>query len=86
MSSEFTCEVVMTFLFYQLSFLEFDANVLKAIASIQRFFNLTEYREVFVQKVTAHWTCRNADLNLILVAAMINGFVHGIFAGKHDLA
>ena len=86
MSSEFTCEVVMTFLFYQLSFLEFDANVFKAIASTQRFFNLTEYREVFVQKVTAHWTCRNADLNLILVAAMINGFVHGIFAGKHDLA
>ena len=76
----------MTFLFYQLSFLEFDAKVFKAIASIQRFFNLTEYREVFVQKVTAHWTCRNADLNLILVAAMINGFVHGIFAGKHDLA
>ena len=36
----------MTFLFYQLSFLEFDANVFEAIVSIQRFFNLTEYREV----------------------------------------
>ena len=50
MSSEFTREVVMTFLFYQLSFLEFDVNVFKAIRSIQRFFNLTEYREVIVKK------------------------------------
>ena len=76
----------MTFLFYQLSFLEFDANVFEAIVSIQRFFNLTEYREVIVQKFTAHQTCMNADLNLILVAAMTNEFVNGIFEGKHDLA
>ena len=53
MSSEFTREVVTTFLFYQLSFLEFDVNVFKAILSIQRFFNLTEYREVIVKKFTA---------------------------------
>ena len=38
----------MTLLFLQLSFLEFDVNVFKAILSIQRFFNLTEYREVIV--------------------------------------
>ena len=59
MSSEFTREIVMTFLFYQLSFLEFDVNVFKAILSIHRFFNLTEYREVIVKKFRA---CRNADL------------------------
>ena len=53
MSSEFTREVVTTFLFYLLSFLEFDVNVFKAILSIQRFFNLTEYREVIVKKFTA---------------------------------
>ena len=51
MSSEFTREVVMTFLFYQLSFLEFDVNVFKAILSIQSFFNLTEYREVILKKI-----------------------------------
>ena len=76
----------MTFLFCQLSFLEFDVNVLKAILSIQSFFNLTEYREVIVKKFTARQACRNADLNLILVAAMTNEFVNGIFEGKHDLA
>ena len=55
--SEFTCEVVMTFLFYQLSFLEFDVNVFnsdKAILSLLRFFNLNECREVIVKKFTAH--------------------------------
>ena len=40
----------MTFLFLQLSFLEFDVNVFKAILSIQRFFNLTEYREASYRK------------------------------------
>ena len=27
------------------------------------------------QKFTAHYACRNADLNLILVLAMTNGFI-----------
>ena len=80
MSSEFTREVVTTFLFYQLSFLEFDVNVFKAILSIQRFFNLTEYREVIVKKIHCS-VGKNADVNLILVAAMTNGFVHGIWGG-----
>ena len=31
--------------FYQLSFLDFDGNVFRAILSIQNFFNLTEYRQ-----------------------------------------
>ena len=39
----------MTFLSLQLSFLEFDVIVFKAILSIQRFFNLTEYREVIIK-------------------------------------
>ena len=43
MSSEFTHKVVF-------SFLEFDVNVFKSILSIQRFFNLTEYREVILKK------------------------------------
>ena len=43
MSSEFTHEVVF-------SFLEFDVNVFKSILFIQRFFNLTEYREVILKK------------------------------------
>ena len=38
----------------------------KAILSIQRFFILTEYKEVIVKKkLTAHHACRNADSNLI---------------------
>ena len=32
--------------FYQVGFLELDVNVIRAILPIQRFFNLTEYREV----------------------------------------
>ena len=42
-----TLERAMKFL---LRFLEFDVNVFKAILSIQRFFNLTEYREVSLKK------------------------------------
>ena len=32
--------------FYQVGFLELDVNVIRAILPIQRFFNLSEYREV----------------------------------------
>ena len=32
--------------FYQVGFLEFEVSVIRAILPIQRFFNLTEYREV----------------------------------------
>ena len=35
--------------FLQAQFLEFDVNGSKAILSIQRLFNLTEYREVIVK-------------------------------------
>ena len=73
MSSEFTCEVVRKFLPGQ--FLEFDINVLKVILSIQRFFNLTEYRKVIIiNSLAAHYACRDARLNLILVVAMTKGF------------
>ena len=49
MSSEFTLEREQ-WNFYLLRFLEFDVNVFKAILSIQRIFNLTEYREVSLKK------------------------------------
>ena len=49
--------------FYLLRFLEFDVNVFKAILCIQRFFNLTEYREVSLKRsllITHMW--KKADL------------------------
>ena len=39
---------------FEFVFHEFDLNVFKTVLSIQRFFNLTEYREVIVKKFTAH--------------------------------
>ena len=46
MSSEFLSKVDN---FYQISFLKFDVNVFKAVSSIQRFFNMTEDREVIAK-------------------------------------
>ena len=48
MSSEFLSKVD-NFLRNQISFVKFDVNVFKAILSIQRFFNLTEDREVIAK-------------------------------------
>ena len=56
MRSEFTREVVMKF--QPLIFLKFDVNVFKAILFISS------------KKFTAHYACRNADLNV----TMTNGF------------
>ena len=39
------------------------------------FFNLTGYRGIIVKKFTAHYACRNTDLNLRLVAATTNRFL-----------
>ena len=50
MSSEFTREVVMKF--QPLIILEFDVNVFTAILFISS------------KKFTAHYACRNADLNV----------------------
>ena len=49
MSSEFTHEIVTIWNFYQLSVLEFDLSVFEAILSIQKSFNLIEYRELIVK-------------------------------------
>ena len=58
MRSEFTGHIAMKFEFdlneFEFVFHEFDLNVFKTVLSIQRFFNLTEYREVIVKKFTAH--------------------------------
>ena len=61
MSSEFTREVVMKF--QPLIFLKFDVNVFKAILFISS------------KKFTAHYACRNADLNV----AMTNGFTFHLY-------
>ena len=59
MSSEFTRKGQLLRNFCQLSFLEFDVNIFKAILSIQRFFNLTEYREVIIKKI--HYSLRTQE-------------------------
>ena len=56
-------------------FLEFDVNVFKAILSIQRFFNLTEYREVIGKNSLL---ITHTDLNSILVAAANERFIFQI--------
>ena len=71
MSSELKHKIVIKF--PELSFLKFDVNVFETVLSIPRYFNLVEYREVIVKKFTVHYTCRNAELNLILVAARTKG-------------
>ena len=74
MGSEFTREVVTTFLFYQLSFLEFDVNVFKAILSIETFFKLTEYREVIIKNLLLimHQECR---FKFDSGCSNVNGFI-----------
>ena len=39
-----------------------------------KIFNVTKYREVPVKYFTAHYACRNADLNLTLVTGTTNAF------------
>ena len=39
-----------------------------------KFLNMTKYRVVIFKK-NAYHPCRNADLNVILFAATINGFI-----------
>ena len=39
-----------------------------------KIYNLTKYREVRVKYFTAHYACRNADLNLTLVMGTTNRF------------
>ena len=48
MSSEFTRGVVMKLLPAQ--FLKFDVNIFEAVWCIQRYDNLTEYKEVIFKK------------------------------------
>ena len=79
----------MTFLSLQLSFLEFDVIVFKAILSIQRFFNLTEYREVIV---TIHFPlgmqeCRfEFDTGCGNDYSLMGSWGWGGGGGKNDLA
>ena len=59
--------------FYQVSFLEFDVNIFKEILSIQRFFNLTEYREVMVKYSLLITYAEMQNWILMLVVASTNG-------------
>ena len=70
---------------YEISTSSVLLNLMKSnnILRTQRFFILTEYREVIVKKLTAHYAYRNANLNLILFAAKlrdstVESFVNGI--------
>ena len=71
MSSEFTLEREQwNFYLLMIRFLEFYVNVFKAILSIQRFFNLTEYREVSLKNHCSLCICErrqiwNTGVNLI---------------------
>ena len=67
----------MKFLAAQFSRL-IDVNVFKVILSIQRLFNLTDYREVILKTFTAHNACRSGNLNLKLVSTTTNGFIFQI--------
>ena len=43
-----------------------------------KIFSLIKYREVLVEIFTAHYKCRNADLNLTLVTGTTNRFIFQI--------
>ena len=48
-----------------------EVNVFKAILSILRFLNLTEYREVIAKRsLFITHTLRNVDLDLVLVTVL----------------
>ena len=57
-------------------------------------FQFEQMQISYHKKSTAHCVCRNADLNLILVATQTNGliffsnnqFIDGIYQGTLDLA
>ena len=57
---------------------EFDVNVFEAVVKHSKIFNLIIYREILIKKFTAHFECRNADLNLTLVAGTTTGFIFQI--------
>ena len=59
----------------QLSFLEFDVNV---SFNHSKLFQSDRIQRSCSEKFTAHYACRNADLNWRLVAATANGFIFQI--------
>ena len=73
MSREFTREAVLKFLPAQ--FPEFYVNYIHS-----KLFNLFTYRDILSKIFTAHYACRNADLNLncTLLIGTTNGFVFQI--------
>ena len=60
--------------FYQLSFPEFDVNVLEAFKDFQSDQIQRSSRKIF----TVHYACRIADLNLTLVMGTTNKLIFQI--------
>ena len=61
--------------FCHFSFLEFDVNFFDVILSIQRYFSLTKYGEGIVKNLLLFMqSCKNVNLDSILVAATTNVF------------
>ena len=60
--------------FYQLSFPEFDVNVLEAFKDFQSDQIQRSSRKIF----TVHYACRIADLNLTLDMGTTNGLIFQI--------
>ena len=65
--------------FYWLSFPEFDVNVFKEIYPFKDFQS-DQIQRGSRKILTAHYACRNVDLNLILVTGTTNGFIFQIFS------
>ena len=73
MSREFTRETVLKFLPPHFPWIW--CKTLRSIFFHSKIFNLTKYRDVLVKKFTAHYACRNANLNLTPVTGTTNGFL-----------
>ena len=76
-------EAVIKIYFYQLRFLEFDVNVLEAIVTFKEFQS-DQIQRSSRQIFTAHYTCRNAHLNLTLVTGTTTGFIFQIVTSLTD--
>ena len=76
MSSEFTREVVMRFLPAQFSWIW--CKCLQSNSIHSKIFQSDRIQGRYRKKYTAHYACRNADLNLMLVGATTNGFIFQI--------
>ena len=76
MSSDFTKEVLMKFLPTQVSWIQ--CKYLQSNFIHSQISQSDRLQKSYHEKSAAHYKCRNADLNFILVQAMTNGFTFQI--------